>query len=64
MRELEIIIECDGASYTIEAFGFKGKGCDKATKPYEQVLGATVEVKKKPEHYMAEPVKGKLGARK
>jgi hypothetical protein len=36
-----IIIECDldTGDTRIEAHGFKGKSCEVATKPFEEVLG-------------------------
>ena len=40
-----IIIECDldTGDTRIEAHGFKGKSCDVATRPFEEVLGIVEE---------------------
>ncbi len=35
---------------TIEAIGFQGKGCEAATKAFEEALGVVAKRKHKPEH--------------
>jgi len=59
VRELEIVIEPDGKSYTIEAFGFKGQGCKNATQPYTDALGQPTEVNQKMEIYESDTTKPK-----
>lgn len=39
----------DGA-LSVEAEGFQGKGCEDATRPFEQALGVKVQRTLKPEH--------------
>ena len=39
----------DGA-LSVEAEGFQGKGCEDATRPFEQALGVRAERTLKPEH--------------
>jgi hypothetical protein len=49
-RSIEILIAPDG-SLTIDAVGFKGAGCDQATKFLEQALGLTAGKQRKPEFH-------------
>lgn len=43
-----IVVEISETETKIEAFGFEGKGCHAATKPYEDALGGkVVEAKEK-----------------
>jgi hypothetical protein len=50
-RTIEVIVAPDG-SLKIDAVGFQGADCEKATAFLEQALGAVAERKRKPE-YMA-----------
>ncbi len=58
MKEIIITTDKDGNT-TIEALGFSGNQCLKATKPYEDALGggAKVERKLKPEFHSSEGAK-------
>jgi len=47
---IEIEIAPDG-SVEIDAVGFKGADCEKATKAYEDALGGKVTATRKPEFY-------------
>jgi len=49
-QSIEIIVSPDG-EITIEAVGFKGKGCEAATKALEAALGVVSSRKKKPEYH-------------
>jgi len=47
-----IIVEVDElGQVTIEAVGFKGNACEKATAALEKALGVPVSRKKKPEYH-------------
>ena len=50
MKTIEIIVKQDG-SLKIDAVGFRGADCDKATKFLEEALGKVAAKQKKPEHY-------------
>jgi len=47
---IEIIVSPNG-DFTIEGIGFKGAGCEKATKFLEQALGAVTTKAHKPEFH-------------
>ncbi len=49
-RTIEIIIGSTG-EIQIDAVGFKGPDCDKATKFLEEVLGVVGQKVKKPEYH-------------
>ena len=49
-KSIEIDIDTNGG-VQIEAIGFKGKGCEAATKAIEEALGTTTSRKKKPEYH-------------
>jgi hypothetical protein len=49
-RSIEIIIQPDG-SIKIDAVGFSGADCEKATAFLEKALGKTTGKEKKPEFY-------------
>lgn len=51
MTTIEVIIAPTG-EVTIEAIGFKGTACEKATEAIEQALGVTATKTKKPEYYL------------
>jgi hypothetical protein len=50
MRTIEVIVLPDG-SLKIDAVGFKGVDCEKATSFLEKALGQIKGKAKKPEHY-------------
>ena len=47
---IEIVVSTTG-EFTIEGVGFKGPGCEKATKFLEEALGQVEERRKKPEFH-------------
>ena len=49
-KSIEVTIKPDG-KVEIEAIGFKGGSCEKATQAIEQALGTIATRKKKPEFY-------------
>jgi len=49
-KSIEVTIKTDG-KVVIEAIGFKGGACEKATQAIEQALGTVASRKKKPEFY-------------
>ena len=49
-KSIEVTIKTDG-KVEIEAIGFKGGACEKATQAIEQALGTVSTRKKKPEFY-------------
>lgn len=63
MKSVEIIITPDG-NVAIEAVGFKGKGCEKATKAFEEALGKVKSSTKKPEYHQTETVSPTVSARR
>lgn len=50
MKTIEVIVKTDG-SLKIDAVGFTGPDCEKATKFLEEALGKPTGKQKKPEHY-------------
>ena len=50
MKTIQVIIEADGKT-KIDAIGFTGMDCVKATQFLEQALGVKADSKKKPEYY-------------
>ena len=51
-KQIEILIQPNG-EIQIEAVGFKGGACEKATAAIEQALGVAGKRQKKPEYYAA-----------
>ena len=51
-RTIEIIIEANG-EIKIDAVGFKGPDCEKATQFLEEALGVVGERRKKPEYQVS-----------
>ncbi|MGN6556203.1 MAG: DUF2997 domain-containing protein [Verrucomicrobiota bacterium] len=49
MKQIKVIISEDG-SVEIEAVGFKGNSCERATAALEKALGVKTGGKKKPEY--------------
>jgi len=47
---IEIIVSTTG-EFTIEGIGFKGPGCEKATKFLEEALGVVNSKVRKPEYH-------------
>jgi heat shock protein HslJ len=52
MKEIEVTVDTDG-SVQIEAIGFTGKLCEKATAEIERELGQVTARKHKPEYHQA-----------
>lgn len=50
MKSIEVIVKTDG-TLKIDAVGFSGPDCEKATAFLEKALGAIKGRQKKPEHY-------------
>jgi Protein of unknown function (DUF2997) len=50
MKKIDITFKLDGTA-TIEASGFKGQGCLKATEVFQAALGQVTTQKKKPEYH-------------
>jgi hypothetical protein len=50
MKSVEVIVDARGV-ITIEATGFKGNACEKATKAIEDALGVVAKREKKPEYH-------------
>lgn len=55
-RTIEVIVGPDG-SLKIEAMGFKGSDCERATAFLEKALGRISGKSKKPEYYHREELK-------
>lgn len=51
MKQIELTFKADGSPTEIKAIGFKGKGCQDATKIYEEGLGTVTNDTKTPEFY-------------
>ena len=49
-RTIEVTVGTDG-SIRIDAVGFTGPDCEKATAFLEKALGTATDRRKKPEHY-------------
>ncbi len=49
-RTIEIIVEANG-EIKIDAVGFKGPDCEKATQFLEEALGVVGQKRKKPEYH-------------
>ena len=49
-RKIVIDIRKDGST-NIEAFGYTGNACEKATQPFEEMLGDVKDVSYKNEYY-------------
>ncbi len=60
MKSIVIEIAATG-EVKIEAVGFKGKACEKATEAMEKALGVKKDVKRKPEYNASEAVVQKIG---
>lgn len=58
-QSVEVIVQPDG-KLQIEAVGFTGADCEKATRFLEAALGGTKERRRKPEYHRANTAKAKL----
>lgn len=56
MKSITITVDTEGTP-TVEAHGFKGQGCEAATKAFEQSLGAVSKRSRKSEYHQTEIVK-------
>lgn len=52
MKKIEVTIRPDG-TVEVEAFGYQGKSCEKATEFIEE-MGTVAKKRRKPEWYQAE----------
>lgn len=48
MKQIEVVVSPEG-EVVINAVGFKGQGCEQATKALEQAMGTSGKRTKKPE---------------
>lgn len=62
MKTINVVIAPDG-SIKIDAVGFKGADCEKATKFLEDALGVTADRKRKPEFHHSQSNQQQQGAR-
>jgi len=63
-REIVIEISEDGKEVTIEAFGYKGKGCVADVMAYAKAIGKSSAVRRKREYYQVRrTIKGRRRAR-
>lgn len=60
MKSIEIIITETG-EVQIEAVGFKGQACEKATAEMEKALGTVRSSKRKPDYYASTVAQQKVG---
>ena len=60
MKQIIINVSATG-EVTIEAVGFKGSSCDKATEAFEKALGAAKSKTKKPEYYASARTQQRIG---
>jgi hypothetical protein len=49
-RSIEVVVDTDG-SIAIDAVGFKGDACDKATRFLEEALGQIAGKRRKPSYH-------------
>jgi hypothetical protein len=59
-KQVIVTVSPDG-EVSIEAVGFKGSSCEKATKAIEQALGTSGKRSKKPEYYQGNTQQAKVG---
>lgn len=57
-RSIEVIVQPDG-QIAIEAMGFSGPDCEKATAFLEQALGVATDRRKKPEYHKRAQIKSR-----
>ena len=55
MKKIVVTIDKEGKT-SVEAFGFKGKGCVKATEIISKILGRESSRQKKAEYYETEQI--------
>jgi len=53
MKEIEVTVNPDG-SVSVEALGYSGPECEKATAFIEEALGEVQTRKRKPEYYLGQ----------
>ena len=61
MKTIEVIVQPDG-SLKIDAVGFQGADCEKATAFLEKALGHTTGKEKKPEYHRRARVQQQVGS--
>lgn len=57
-KSIEVVVQPDG-KLQIEALGFTGADCERATRFLEQALGWQTSRQRKPEYFRGSAVKGK-----
>ena len=60
MKTIEVIVQSDG-SLRIDAVGFQGSDCEKATAFLEKALGQTTGKEKKPEYHRRARLQQRVG---
>jgi hypothetical protein len=60
MKTIEVIVKPDG-SLKIDALGFQGADCEKATRFLEQALGKVSGKQKKPEYHRRATTRQQVG---
>lgn len=60
MRQIIVIVDSDG-NVKIEAVGYKGPACTKATQALEEALGMVKSRDKRPDYYVEEVRKASVG---
>lgn len=60
MKQIKVTVNEDG-SLEIEAVGYKGNACEKATAALEKALGVPGKRTKKPEYYQGSQQSQKAG---
>lgn len=63
MRSIEILFRNDG-TVQIDALGFKGADCSKATAAFERAIGDVTSVVRKPEYRVEQKQVQKVGGRR
>lgn len=62
MKTIIVNVDSEG-QVEIEAVGYKGQSCSKATAALEKALGLAKTSKKKPEYYQTETTTQRIGTK-
>lgn len=62
MKQIKIEVSATG-EVTIEAVGFKGQACEKATEAIEKAIGIAGKRTRKPDYYQGNEHAQKVGTR-
>lgn len=60
MKQIVVTVDAEG-QVSIEAVGFRGQSCEKATAALEQAMGIVKSKDKKPDWYVQEVGKAQVG---